>query len=86
MSEGAHALVWAEEPREGRGPSLIATADGTKIGFVSDRGEHAYTSYFLKRYRWQIWEPRAFGEADTLEEGRAAVEAEWARVNEEQPA
>jgi len=86
VSEGGAQLDWTEELRPGRGPALVASAAGTKFGFVSDRGEAYTPPPGGKRCRWQVWATGAGADVDTLEEGRAAVEAEWARVNEEQPA
>lgn len=79
-------LTWSQEDRPGRGPSHIATVDGRKVGFVSDRGEHADLPEGAKRCRWQVWQSQMGGEVDTAEDGRTAVEAEWARLNEEQEA
>lgn len=77
-------LDWTQENREGRGPSFIASVDGVAFGFVSDRGETYTPPEGGHRCRWKVWATEAGGECATVEDGRAAVDAEWARVNPEQ--
>lgn len=79
MTTEAHPLDWTEEPREGRGPSFIASADGVKIGFVSDRGEEFAGP---ARCRWKVWPSDIGADCAAVEDGKAAVADEWARVNE----